>query len=63
VPEESPLADKSGLLYWQWAFEAPLSIKAIVRRKMGEENTPQVGGWVGAVGGCVGGQLVGCVGG
>ena len=46
VPGHSPLADKSGLLYWQWAFEAPLSFKAIVRREMGEENTPQVGGRV-----------------
>ncbi|PSC76100.1 E3 ubiquitin-ligase ARI4 [Micractinium conductrix] len=41
APANSPLAEKSGLLYWQWAFEAPLSVKAIVRKELGEDNTPQ----------------------
>lgn len=45
VPANSPpaLADKGGLLHWQWAFEAPSGIKALVRQELGEDNTPQVG--------------------
>lgn len=42
VPPESPLAEKDGQLYWQWAFESPHNVKVVVRKELGEENTPQV---------------------
>ncbi|GAB4823527.1 hypothetical protein N2152v2_010573 [Parachlorella kessleri] len=41
VPRDCPLAEQDGLLYWQWAFESPHSVKVVVRRELGEENTPQ----------------------
>eukprot|EP00232_Nephroselmis_pyriformis_P020818 CAMPEP_0182862382 /NCGR_PEP_ID=MMETSP0034_2-20130328/6027_1 /TAXON_ID=156128 /ORGANISM="Nephroselmis pyriformis, Strain CCMP717" /LENGTH=395 /DNA_ID=CAMNT_0024994429 /DNA_START=160 /DNA_END=1347 /DNA_ORIENTATION=- len=34
-------AEKSGTLYWQWAFEAPHGVKVTVRQALGEESTPQ----------------------
>ncbi|KAL6781567.1 hypothetical protein ACKKBF_B08540 [Auxenochlorella protothecoides x Auxenochlorella symbiontica] len=40
-PPESPLAEKDGQLYWQWAFESPHNVKVVVRKELGEENTPQ----------------------
>lgn len=39
-----PEADKSrglGFIYWQWAFESPHEVKVLVRKLLGEENTPQ----------------------
>lgn len=29
-------------LYWQWAFEAPPSVKQLIRRELGEENMATV---------------------
>ena len=28
-------------LYWQWAFESPPEVKAILRKHLGEDNMPQ----------------------
>lgn len=33
--------DKRGFVYWQWAFESPHEVKVLVRKMLGEENTPQ----------------------
>lgn len=41
VPPTGPLAKQEGMLYWQWAFESPHNIKVIVRKELGEDNTPQ----------------------
>ncbi|CAI5978329.1 unnamed protein product [Closterium sp. NIES-65] len=30
-----------GFLYWRWAFESPHEVKVLVRKMLGEENTPQ----------------------
>ncbi|CAI7811656.1 unnamed protein product, partial [Closterium sp. NIES-54] len=35
---ESP---HEGFLYWRWAFESPHEVKVLVRKMLGEENTPQ----------------------
>ena len=40
VPPAGPLSKQEGLLYWQWAFESPHSVKVIVRKEIGEA-TPQ----------------------
>lgn len=29
-----------GFLYWKWAFESPHEVKVLVRKMLGEENTP-----------------------
>ena len=43
VPPESELSNRAaGCLYWQWAFESPHNVKVVVRKELGEENTPQV---------------------
>jgi hypothetical protein len=41
VPRSGPLRPLDGLLYWQWAFESPPSVKVIVRKELGEVKTPQ----------------------
>ncbi|CAI5506680.1 unnamed protein product [Closterium sp. Naga37s-1] len=37
----SPPALLQGFLYWRWAFESPHEVKVLVRKMLGEENTPQ----------------------
>lgn len=44
VPRDSSLASRGGHLYWHWAFESPQSVKGVVRKELGEENTPQARG-------------------
>ena len=40
VPPNHALSRQEGLLYWQWAFESPHSVKVVVRKEIGEA-TPQ----------------------
>jgi hypothetical protein len=42
VPKDTELSSQGNPLYWQWAFESPHNVKLIVRKELGDENTPQV---------------------
>ena len=43
IPADCPLSEMhGGLMYWKWAFESPANVKIVVRRELGDENTPQV---------------------
>ncbi len=41
LPERFSGERPRGFVYWQWAFESPHEVKVLVRKMLGEENTPQ----------------------
>eukprot|EP00897_Mesotaenium_endlicherianum_P001396 jgi/Mesen1/1284/ME000013S00769 len=41
LPDSLDIDKPRGFVYWQWAFESPHEVKVLVRKMLGEENTPQ----------------------